>query len=120
MALATNNVPGELEVVMTANGAISDGQLVYAFTTARTVARSTASTTRSIGIAQSDAANGEQVTVRLFKPMLRVKVATTINPGVELQASATAGVAAAFTTGDKIGVTAETSANGDAVLFYPY
>lgn len=119
MALATQNVP-EGEVVMTASGAISDGQLVYATTTARTVARSTASTTRSIGIAQSDAASGEQVSIRLFKPMARVKIATSINPGVELQASATAGVAAAFTTGDKIGVTTEAGASGDAILFYVY
>lgn len=119
MALATQNVP-EGEVVMTASGAISDGQLVYATSTARTVARSTASTTRSIGIAQGDAASGEQVSIRLFRPMARVKIASSINPGVELQASATAGVAAAYGSGDKIGVSAESGASGDALLFFVY
>jgi hypothetical protein len=119
MALATQNVPSG-EIVMTASGAISDGQLVYQTTTARTVARSTDATTRSIGIAQNDAATTELVPILLFKPMARVKIASTIGAGVELEASSTVGVARAFTSGTKIGITAEAGVTGDAILFYPY
>lgn len=119
MPLATQNTQGDSPLPL-ASGAISDGQLVYAFTTANTVAAATASTTRAIGVAQSGAADGERVQVVLFKPQLRVKIATGITAGVELEASATAGVARAFTSGTKIGVSAEGGASGDALLFYPY
>ena len=119
MPLATQNTQGS-DPLPLASGAIADGQLVYAFTTANTVAAATASTTRAIGVAQSGAADGERVQVILFKPQLRVKIASSITAGVELEASATAGVARAFTNGTKIGVSAEGGASGDALLFYPY
>lgn len=119
MPLATQNTQGS-DPLPLASGAIADGQLVYATTTANTVAAATASTTRAIGIAQSAAADGERVQVILFKPQLRVKIASTITAGVELEASATAGVARAYTSGTKIGVSAESGVTGDALLFYPY
>lgn len=119
MALATQNVP-DGQVLMTASGAIADGQLVYQTTTARIVAAATASTTRAVGIAQNNAADTELVPLLLFKPMARVKIASTIGAGVELEASATAGVARAFSSGTKIGITAEAGVTGDAILFYPY
>lgn len=105
---------------MTASGAIADGQLAYATTTARTVAAATASTTRAIGIAQNAAADTELVPLLLFNPMARVKIASTIGAGVELEASSTAGVARAYTNGVKIGITAEAGVTGDAILFYTY
>jgi hypothetical protein len=119
MALATQNVPSG-EVVMTASGAISDGQLVTPTSTSRTVIRSTNATTQAVGIAQNDAATTELVPILLFKPMARVKIATTIAAGTELEASSTAGVARAFTTGVKIGIAAEAGVSGDSLLFYPY
>jgi hypothetical protein len=119
MALATQNVPAG-EVLMTASGAISDGQLVTPTSTARTVIRSTASLTQAVGIAQNDAATGESVPLFLFKPMARVKIASTIAAGTELEASATAGVARAYTSGVKIGIAAEAGVTGDSLLFYPY
>jgi hypothetical protein len=119
MPLATQNTQGS-DPLPLASGAISDGQLVSATSTANTVIRATDATTRAIGIAQSDALSGERVQIVLFKPQLRVKIASSINPGVELEASSTAGVARAFTNGTKIGITAEAGASGDAILFYPY
>jgi hypothetical protein len=118
MPLATQNTQGD-DITPLASGAISDGQLVTGTSTANTVIRATGANTRAIGIAQSDAASGERVQVRLFKPQLRVKIASSINAGVEVYAAA-GGVASATVAGDKIGLTAEGGASGDAILIYPY
>lgn len=118
MPLATQNTQGDSPTPL-ASGAISDGQLVTGTSTANTVIRATGANTRAIGIAQSDAANGERVQVVLFKPQLRVKIASTIAAGVEVYAAA-GGVASATAVGDKIGLTAEAGVTGDAILIYPY
>jgi hypothetical protein len=52
--------------------------------------------------------------------MARVKIASTIAAGTELEASSTAGVARAYTSGVKIGIAAEAGVTGDSLLFYPY
>lgn len=118
MPLAIQNTQGDSPTPL-ASGAISDGQLVTGTSTANTVIRATGANTRAIGIAQSDAANGERVQVVLFKPQLRVKIASTVNCGVEVYAAA-GGVASATAVGDKIGLTAEAGVAGDAILIYPY
>jgi hypothetical protein len=118
MPLATQNTQGS-DPLPLASGAISDGQLVTGTSTANTVIRATGANTRAIGIAQSDAASGERVQVVLFKPQLRVKIASTVACGAELYAAA-GGVASSTAVGDKIGLAAEAGVTGDAILFYPY
>ncbi len=118
MPLATQNTQGD-DITPLASGAISDGQLVTGTSTANTVIRATGANTRAIGIAQSDAANGERVQVKLFKPQLRVKIASNVNAGAEVYAAA-GGVASSTALGDKIGLAAEGGASGDAILIYPY
>jgi hypothetical protein len=109
MPLATQNTQGS-DPLPLAGGTISDGNLVTGTTTANT---------RAIGIAQSDALSGERVQVVLFKPQLRVKIASTVTAGQEVYAAAN-GVASATAVGDKIGLAAEGGASGDAILIYPY
>ncbi len=118
MPLATQNTQGDSPTPL-AGGTISDGNLVTGTTTANTVVRATGANTRAIGIAQGDALSGERVQIVLFKPQLRVKIATTITAGVEVYAAAN-GVASASAVGDKIGLTAEGGVSGDAILIYPY
>jgi hypothetical protein len=118
MPLATQNTQGDSPTPL-AGGTISDGNLVTGTTTANTVIRATGANTRAIGIAQSDALSGERVQVVLFKPQLRVKIASTVTAGQEVYAAAN-GVASASAVGDKIGLAAEGGASGDAILIYPY
>lgn len=118
MPLATQNTQ-DVNITPLASGTISDGNLVTGTSTAGTVIRATGANTRAIGIANSDATNGERVQVVLFKPQLRVKIASSINAGVEVYAAAN-GVASATAVGDKIGLTAEGGVSGDAILIYPY
>lgn len=118
MPLATQNTQGDSPTPL-AGGTISDGQLVTGTTTANTVIRATGANTRAIGIAQSDAVSGERVQVVLFKPQLRVKIASAVTAGQEVYAAA-GGVASATAVGDKIGLAAEGGASGDAILIYPY
>jgi hypothetical protein len=111
----------EDQITLTAGGTIVQGDLV-SISAARTVVATTTSTKQPIGVAISGAANGEQVTIKFLdrNKTHRVRIASSITANTDLGLSATAGIAAAYSTGYRLGCALESGASGDFLLFYAY